>query len=562
MPQRLRLRPPADRLCRFDLAPAPASPAAPAVPAAGPAGLVVPWGVEAVRFGVRVTFTDATTQLPDPLSVVKLLIQHDDERPVGYALSASRDPDGLRMSFASDQAHPRAAELAQEIELGWRDGFSVGIDLDESTWEQLSDAIWDGQAPDDEPIALSGTLREVSAVSLPQFTEARIGAAAPQLVRFNREDTTAMPAPTLAAPAAAAPPDPESVAPEAMSMAELAAQLAPHLLAHAASGHPLAEFSSLGEFILAAREGRVSDEQRAAFVLADQVTADNPGVMPPTWLTTIVGILDRGRPTVSAFGGPSSAGDSGLVINWPYYDGGFDDLVAIQATEKTEVHSRKVSIKDTNAALETYAGASDISYQLLRRSSPSYREAYSRILTIGYGVTTDAAFATQVLAKATPAEGGSWTTGQDLEALLAALFAASSQVDDAVGVPADLVLASPDMFAIIGTLAGLVPGQYGTQNVGGTSSASTLRINVSGLEIRKDRSLPADTLLVSSSEAASWAEDGPFPVSADDVAKLGQDVGIWGMGVGVVTVPAGIVAVGAPVTPLGDQQSTRKSASN
>ena len=314
----------------------------------------------------------------------------------------------------------------------------------------------------------------------------------------------------------------------------------------------------MGEFLIAAREGRVSDDQRAAFALVDQVTGDNPGVMPPTWLTTIRGILDRGRPTVSAFGGPSSAGDSGLVINWPYYDGGFDDLVAKQATEKTEVHSRKVSIKDANAALETYAGASDISYQLLRRSSPSYREAYSRILSIGYGVTTDAAFATQVLAQAVTSTSPPWTASDDLAALLEALFAASSQVDDAVGVPADLVLASPDMFQAIGILAGLVPGQYGTNNVGGTSSASTLSISVSGLTITKDRSLPPDTLLVSSSEAASWAEDGPFPVSADDVAKLGQDVGIWGMGVGTVTVPAGIVKVGAAGA-VAASPSSRKS---
>lgn len=551
-------RPRSDRLVRFDLAPAPTSPAAApsATPAAGPAGLVVPWGVPAVRFGVRVTFTDETTELPADLSVVKLLIQHDDERPVGYALTASRDADGLRMSFASDPSHPRAAELAQEIELGWRDGFSVGIDLAEATWDAIWDAAWEGQDPESDPIPLAGVLREVSAVSLPQFTEARIGASAPPLVRFNREETTAMP-PTLAPPA-----EPEAAAPEALSMAELAAQLAPHLLTHAAGAHPLAGFSSMGEFLIAAREGRVSDEQRAAFVLADQVTADNPGVMPPTWLTTIVGILDRGRPTVRAFGGPASAGDSGLIVNWPYYDGGFDDLVAVQANEKTEVHSRKVSIKDASAALETYAGASDISYQLLRRSSPSYREAYSRILSIGYGVTTDSAFATQVLAQATPAEGSTWAIGQDLEALLGALFAGSSQVDDAVGMPADVVLASSDVFMAIGILAGLVPGQYGTQNVGGTSSASTLTVSVSGLTITKDRSLPANTLLVSSSEAASWLEDGPFPVAADDVPKLGQDVGIWGMGVAQVTVPAGIVAAGAaPVPPGGDAPSSRRASS-
>jgi hypothetical protein len=89
---------------------------------------------------------------------------------------------------------------------------------------------------------------------------------------------------------------------------------------------------------------------------------------------------------------------------------------------------------------------------------------------------------------------------------------------------------------------------YGTNNVQGTSQASTLRVNVSGLDIVNDRSLAPGTLLVGSSEAAAWREDGPFPIEADDVPKLGRDVGIWGMGATTVQVPAGLVLLttGAP----------------
>src|SRR4051812_41549245 len=90
-------------------------------------GLAVPWDTPAVRFGVPVIFTRETTRVPDDLSTVKLLIGHDDDRPAGYATAADHADDGLRMSFAVDADHPRAAELLREIDLKWRDGLSVGV---------------------------------------------------------------------------------------------------------------------------------------------------------------------------------------------------------------------------------------------------------------------------------------------------------------------------------------------------------------------------------------------------------------------------------------------------
>lgn len=489
-------------------------------------GLAVPWDTPTTRFGVPVAFTADTTHLPEDLSTVKLLVQHDDERPVGYALTAVKDADGLRMSFAVDSSHPRAAELLGDVGRKWRDGLSVGIELADSTFDAILARLFgDDDDDDDSPIPFEGTIREVSAVSVPQFNAARVGASAAPLVRFDRKETTVDTTTTDAAPPT-----------DALSIEELAAQLAPHLGAQTAA-HPLSAFGSFADFVLAVRDGS-ADVDREFFALVDQITTNNPGVIPPQWLTTIVGIIDRGRPTVQAFGGARSAGDSGMSIDWPYYTGGYVGLVAEQATEKTEVVSRRVDILRGTADLKTYAGASDISYQLLRRSSPSYREAYARILAIAYGVTTDAVFAAAVADAATGT--GTWD-GATLASLTAALFAASSDVDNAVGAPADVVLAAPDVFAKIGTLDGLVPPVYGTNNVQGTSQASTLRVNVSGLEIVNDRSLAPGVLLVASSEAAQWREDGPFPIEADDVPKLGRDVGIWGMGAPTVQIPDGIV---------------------
>ena len=75
-----------------------------------------------------------------------------------------------------------------------------------------------------------------------------------------------------------------------------------------------------------------------------------------------------------------------------------------------------------------------------------------------------------------------------------------------------------------------MPPQYGTSNQSGTAPASTLAINVSGLPIVRAPFLTGNTHLVLNGEAAGWHEDGPFPVSAEDVAKLGQNVGDLGVG--------------------------------
>ena len=60
--------------------------------------------------------------------------------------------------------------------------------------------------------------------------------------------------------------------------------------------------------------------------------------------------------------------------------------------------------------------------------------------------------------------------------------------------------------------------------------------------------------------AASWWEDGPFAVTAEDVEKLGQNVAVWGMGNFGATMPGGLIkhTVTVPTIPL---SSGRRSSS-
>lgn len=305
----------------------------------------------------------------------------------------------------------------------------------------------------------------------------------------------------------------------------------------AAGQHPLARFGSLVEWADAvAYDG----DKLAKRALADQLTTENPGVIPPGWVQDVKGIVTFGRPAVSAVGGPVSLPDAGMDVNWPYFAGTLLDLVGEQATQKTAITSVDVSLLKGTSAIHTFAGGADISYQLLRRSSPSYRDAYIRIMTAAYAAKTDQNFVNGLLALGTgsidlPPAGATAATA------LAAIFQASMTVFAATGQPATAVIADGVWFAKLASL--FLPSVYGTQNVGGTAQASTLGVTISGLTVTYDPYVTSGNMIVTNGAAARLHEDGPMVAEAEDVEHLGRDVAIWGMVANAVYSPAGVVII-------------------
>jgi Escherichia/Staphylococcus phage prohead protease len=306
---------------------------------------------------------------------------------------------------------------------------------------------------------------------------------------------------------------------------------------------PVAQFRSLGALLAAARETPHGDALRNLGAIGglhtrawvDQVTTDNPGVMGVGG--TIHGIIAQSRPAITAFG-TTGLGDRGMEVEWPYFDGDLSTLVGLQSTEKTEIVSAKVSIKRGHEAIKTYAGGSDISYQLIRRSDPAYLEAYGRIMLAAYAVVTDKAFLDAIVAAATGTVTGD-LVGGNAAAIMEALFGASVKVETATGAPASFVLAASDVFVKV---AGKLTPQP-VQNAVGYANAATLAVNAGGLPVIHDPRMAAGTALASNRLAAAWAEDGPMLASDEDVAKLGRDVAYWGMAAPAVYIPTGIVKI-------------------
>src|SRR5699024_7596403 len=182
-----------------------------------------------------------------------------------------------------------------------------------------------------------------------------------------------------------------------------------------------------------------------------------------------------------------------------------------------ELQGVEINILKASQGIKTAGAVSDISYQLLMRSAPSYLAAHNEILLAAWARYLEAKFEAQLLALGTDSGEVAPTTVADLRARL---FERSAEVEDATGTPADVVLVSTDLWTTIGGLPELYNSKYGTQNVAGTSSASSLQIDVNGLKIERAPFFPDGTMLVGSSDAAKASNSGARVATAEDVRKL------------------------------------------
>ena len=477
-------------------------------------GMAVPYGVEIEYDGMRESFAPGAF---DTTAVVGKPLAYRHNEPIGVITAASNEPDGLYIDF--DVVNTSLGrDAATLMRTGSSRGLSVGFAPLESKRTQGKNAI----------VYTKAALAEVSLTHQPAYSTAGVGSI--------REDHMSVETVEDAAPAVVA----DIQAREAID--ELRREVAS--VAHVAEPvHPLAQFRSYGEYSKAVLEGF---ESRALF---DQVTGDNPGVLPPVWLQQVRGIIDLGRPVITGVGGPQSAGTTGLDINWPYFDGDLTTIVEAQANEKDEVNSVQISIEKGTASLGTYAAGSDISYQLLQRSQPSYLDAHNRIMAASYSTVTDRKFTSDIWNQ------GSGTITYDLSAdttgavFRAAVFEASMECEDATGMPATIVYASTALMIEIGGWESFYPAPYGVQNVSGVATASTLQVNVSGLRVVRAKWLDgaaARHAIVTNGESARWIEDGPRLANAENVGQLGRDIAIYGYGVTAAYLPAGIVRLVEP----------------
>jgi HK97 family phage prohead protease len=317
---------------------------------------------------------------------------------------------------------------------------------------------------------------------------------------------------------------------------------------------PGEDAGSLGELMLRAWDGR-ADRDLIYRALVDQILIpDNAALARPAFITEAVGIVNEGRPAIEAFGGARSLPDSGMRVEWPALVPLSGRAVGVQTAEKTEITSVKVSFTNAGADLKTYAGGSDISVQLLRRSTPAYRDLYARVMLAEYARVTDDAFTDALILGAGDSIVYVPSTDDDGTGFAAMLFEASVKIQRATGAPASVAAVAEDVFIKMG--AWMRP--VGPQNQVGTGNAAGLDVNISGVQVvLLGPDAAPGTIVVSNRRAAAWYEDGPNSMEANDVAKLGVNTGYYGIAGTAIPIPAGVITT---TLVAGARAGSRKSS--
>jgi phage head maturation protease len=283
--------------------------------------------------------------------------------------------------------------------------------------------------------------------------------------------------------------------------------------------------------------GSLMPEMKRA--LADNISDDNPGFMPVVYSNDLIGIIDNTRPfmqTTRRIDMP----DNGLQISYPRITQ--RPSVAEQTTEKTEVSSRKITTDRITADVRTFAGAGDISIQLLRRSSPSFLTAFIELLGEQYAIVTEDA-AVDALLAASPSAGTGTFDAADPE------FGEAFENGVAAGrtlVPDHIWLSTTAMVQFIdaksptgGGGTPLYPGLAGIAGItfGPGAGSGPLPMTLTPVWTPALDNETVD-VIIGPSSGFRWAEEGTFSLTADVPGRLGRDVALAGFVVHVPVYPA------------------------
>lgn len=138
-------------------------------------GLLLPWNTEARSGGYTWSFAPGSVGFSDPTRV-KLWIQHDPNRAVGYATALESRDDGLYGSFRVARGAAGDEALTMAEDRVW-DGFSVGI-AEGGTYTERDGVVY-AEAPGSAP------LMETSLTPAPAYDDARVHSVAATAARLN-----------------------------------------------------------------------------------------------------------------------------------------------------------------------------------------------------------------------------------------------------------------------------------------------------------------------------------------------------------------------------------------
>ena len=288
---------------------------------------------------------------------------------------------------------------------------------------------------------------------------------------------------------------------------------------------------------------RAFENAESGSVLADSILKN-------AWVSDTIRILNAGRPTFTTFSSAALPAD-GMTIEYPLLDTDTSDI-AEQAAEADELAFGKITLTSATAPVKTYGGYTDMSRQVIERSSINYVDAAFRAMVAKYASVTNGVIRAKLIAEAAnfnTASVAAWSA----DAMLEALADSAVKVNDDTGLPLQFILASSDVFK---SLAKLVDGADrpilsntgATVNTFGSINPVGLTANILGLPVVVDPSLAAGSMYVGNSSAVTTYESAgaPFRLNDEDITNLTNKFSVYGYLAVAAQDPKALVKVANP----------------
>jgi HK97 family phage prohead protease len=485
------------------------------------AGRIVSWNAEGNTSAGRTMFEKDSIKMAKN---IKLVLQHDTTRPLGKLMSYEEDATGITAEFKIAKT-TAGNDALEEAATGLRSDFSVGVDVEE----------WDNK---DGVMAISASnLIEVSLVTdgaIPGAEVVKVAAEDTEVSETTQEETqSTIEGEQVSNTVPEVAPAAETV--EAAKV-EVKAATAPYI--STTVRNPIVDKASYLEHSVRASLG---NEESKMYVAAAADTSDNAGLVPTRQLTEVInGISNADRPTIDSIS-RGTLPDAGMSFEIP--------KITVAPTVAIATEGGTPSETDQNAAFVTvnvqkFIGQQTFSLELLDRSSPAFFAELVRQMEYAYAKATDERVAAVLATNGTDGGNRTLTTGA-----LAADFVADAAVSiytNTLGFAQNIVV-SPEQW---GVLMGLVDSSnrpifqqtINPQNAGGDLTATAIRGNVLGLNLRVSRSLSGvgdNSMIIVNPDAYTWYESPRLSLQTNLISTGEVQVGYYGYGAIATKLGAG-----------------------
>ena len=520
------------------------------------AGKIAPYGEVGNTSAGRVVFAENSITVPEP-SKVKLLMQHDNSKPVGRMQSVTSNKTGLYGSFkiSASTRGTDAILLAQEQLM---DGLSVGVEVEDSRQEK------------DYLLVTAATLKEVSLVESAAFPSAAVLKIAAQENAVDPNQPTETTgetvdkAPEEMASEATFLPDGATVTLKSVSYESKDAEgvtepveasrriIKPSALNSQRVRTPITSMGAYTEHKIKAALG--NDESKLYVTAADDSWTTNPAFNPTQYLTEFISNTRFPRSAVDA----CSRGvlpPKGNTINVPALVDSNGGLNGVAPTVTVEAEAGAVSntgmVTDyLTGTVSKYSGMNTLSIEILERTdNPGFFAELTQQMQNAYMNATDQAVISAINATGFTSTGVAATAA----GIISYTAESTANVYKNSGYFAQNFVGSTGIYNL---LLGAVdttgrpifnayqPNPSALANAAGQVANNSVRGNVLGLDLYVDRFMTAgvadNSAFILAPEAFTVYESPQAYMSVNVVSNLQVQVAIYGFMATIAKIPYGI----------------------